>query len=154
MSKKQDHRKKRASEKVFEKAEKHEGTSGEALKHERSSEKVEKLRLHGVITEGQLGEQINRSGLYPFTFKSSLLLLLSALFGGVVLPFLVGSVGGDARLTVLLALPVLLSAALSFSRYFLDSQRGCTGGFWLTLAVSFALSFVIVYCALYRGLLI
>ena len=76
MSKKQDHRKKRASEKVFEKAEKHEGTSGEALKHERSSEKVEKLRLHGVITEGQLGEQINRSGLYPFTFKSSLLFLV------------------------------------------------------------------------------
>lgn len=60
----------------------------------------------------------------PFVFTTTARALW---WGGTTV--LVGNAGGDAQFAVLLALPAPLLAALSFLRYFLDSQRGYIDGF-------------------------
>lgn len=112
---------------------------------------VPRGKLHGVITESMVPDQVERSGLYPFTFTSALLLLGSALLGGGVFPWLAGENG---RLAALIALPILLAVAMGVSRYFIDSDRGVCPGLWVTSGITLVASFMILYLALFQGILV
>ena len=107
-----------------------------------------RTKLHGVISEAMVDEQVKRSGTYPFTFSSSLILFAAAFVGAVLTPYAAEALGHDVRVASVLGLSVLLSAALAMTRYFLDSRRGLCRGFWITLVVSFAA------CLLVSGLLV
>ena len=104
-------------------------------------------KLHGVITEARVEEQVERSGSYPFTFTSSFILFVAAFAGFVLVPYAAGHFGADTRVASVVGISVLLPPALALTRYFLDSKRGICRGFWLTLGVSFAV------CLLVSGLL-
>ena len=111
-------------------------------------------KLHGVITEAMVPDQLERSGTYPFTFSSSLILFVAAFAGGVLVPALAGELGLDARVATVAGISVLLPLALALTRYFLDSKRGLCRGFWITLGVSFAVCVLVVSLLLFGGILL
>lgn len=108
-------------------------------------------KLHGVITEDYLKEQVERTGTYPFTFSSSIIIAVSALLGAVVIPYLAEIQGLDARAAGVCALSVLVPCALAGTRYFLDSDRGVCRGLWVTLGVSFAAVLLVSYLLYFKG---
>ncbi len=110
--------------------------------------------MHGVITEDRVEEQVERTGTYPFTFASSAIIAGAALLGYLVSPAVLLGAGVEARLSMLVLGPLLISGALALTRYFLDSKRGPTEGFWLTLAVSFLLFFAMTYLMMFRGVVL
>ncbi len=111
-------------------------------------------KLHGVITDKMVDGQVEQSGVYPFTFSSSLIIMGAGIVGGVVVPACVEAMGVDARLWTVAALSVLVSLALAFTRYFVDSRRGICRGFWVTLAVSFVALVVVLWLLFYRGVVV
>ena len=108
--------------------------------------------MHGVITEDRVEEQVERTGTYPFTFDSSAIIAGAALLGYLILPAALLGVGVEARLSMLVLGPLLISGALALTRYFLDSKRGPGRGFWVTLVVSFLALLAITYLMAFRGI--
>lgn len=120
----------------------------------KAQKRTEKTKLHGVITEQMVPEQVERSGLYPFTFSSAAILMGCALIGGILIPWQAQGIGVSVDLAMLVALPPLLAFGLSISRYFVDSQRGLCRGFWSMFAVTWAVSALILYLMLFCGILL
>lgn len=123
-----------------------EGRTSTAATDKRES--PSRTKLHGVISEAMVDEQVERSGTYPFTFSSAFILFAAAFVGAVLVPYAADSLGLDAKVASVVGLSVLLSIALASTRYFLDSKRGVCQGFWITLGVSF------VACLVVSGLLV
>lgn len=109
-------------------------------------------KLHGVITEQMVPEQVERSGLYPFTFSSAAILMGCALVGGILIPWQTQKIGISVDLSMVLALPPLLALGLAVSRYFIDSKRGLCRGFWIVFAITWAASALILYLMLFQGI--
>jgi len=110
------------------------------------------VKMHGVITEDRVQEQVERTGTYPFTFGSSAIIAGAALLGYLILPAALLGVGVEARVSMLVLGPLLISGALALTRYFLDSKRGPVRGFWVTLVVSLLALLAITYLMAFRGI--
>ncbi len=123
-------------------------------KKTRTADGSARVKMHGVITEDRVEEQVERTGTYPFTFASSAIIAGAALLGYLVSPAVLLGAGVEARLSMLVLGPLLISGALALTRYFLDSKRGPTEGFWLTLAVSFLVFFAMTYLMMFRGVVL
>lgn len=119
-----------------------------------TGESAGRRKLHGVITQDRVEEQVERTGIHPFTFSSALLIAAAVCVGGIVVPFVANRMGGDMRLALNVALPVLLAAALGVGRYFVDSRRGVCRGLWVTMGVTLIACALVLYLLLYQGLLL
>ncbi len=117
-------------------------------------EGASKTKLHGVITEQMVPEQVERSGLYPFTFTSAAILMGCALIGGILIPWQAEGLGAPVNLSMVVALPPLLAMGLAVSRYFVDSKRGICRGFWIIFGVTWAISALVLYMMLFQGILL
>lgn len=113
-----------------------------------------KLKLHGVMTEDMVPDQIERAGTHPFTFSGALLITGSVLLGGFVVPLQLSGAGIEFRASALVLQPLFTATALAVSRYFVDSRRGACRGFWVTFVVTLVVCFALLYALLYKGLLL
>ena len=66
------------------------------------------VKMHGVITEDRVQEQVERTGTYPFTFGSSAIIAGAALLGYLILPAALLGVGVEARVSMLVLGPLLI----------------------------------------------
>lgn len=112
----------------------------------------DRVRMHGVIPNDRVDEQVERTGTYPFTFTSSAIIACSALLGYLILPAILLGAGVEAKISMLVLGPLLISGALALTRYFLDSKRGPTRGFWMTLAISLLALLLVTYLMAFRGI--
>jgi hypothetical protein len=76
----------------------------------------------------------------------------AALLGYLVLPAALLELGIEARASMLVLGPLLISAALALTRYFLDSKRGPIRGFWVTLVTTLVALLVITYLMAFLGI--
>lgn len=86
-----------------------------------------------------------------FSIKSSLLLLLSGIIGGVLIPYIFYTLNWSTSLATMLSLPILVALTISYSQYFIETKRGYSKGFWVTLIFSLVILEVLTYFWLYKG---
>lgn len=127
-------------------------SKGRAKNRKRNTSEPAHVKMHGVITEDRVQEQVERTGTYPFTFASSAIIAAAALLGYLVLPAALLELGIEARASMLVLGPLLISAALALTRYFLDSKRGPIRGFWVTLVTTLVALLVIMYLMAFLGI--
>lgn len=124
------------------------------LRQEAKRQTADSKRLVGVMPETMANEVKTTAGVYPFTFKSAFIIAGAALLSTIIIPFLATQAGGSIQLATTLATPPFLAAALAFTRYFVDSDRGLTRGFFITFAVTFFALLAICWLLFYQGILI
>lgn len=128
--------------------------AGRELRREAQRQTANSRKLVGVMPERMADEVKASSDTYPFTFKSAFILAGAALLGTIVIPFFATQAGGTIGFATTAALPPLLAVALAFTRYFVDSDRGLTRGFFITLAVALLALFVICWLLFYQGIML
>ena len=110
-------------------------------------------RLVGVMPE-RMADEVKASGTYPFTFKSAFILAGAGLLGFVVIPFLLDGQGVSIALSTTLSAPILLAAALAYTRYYVDSDRLFCRGLVITFVVTLVATALICWLLFYQGILI
>ena len=110
-------------------------------------------KLVGVMPE-RMADELKASGTYPFTFKSAFILTGAALLGFAIIPFLLDGWGVPISLSATIACPILLAAALAYTRYCIDSDRLFCRGFIITFVVTFLATLLICWLLFYQGILI
>ncbi|KPI49161.1 membrane protein [Clostridioides difficile] len=97
-------------------------------------------------------EQKTDYNIPTISFKSGLILIVSSLVSTVVFPFLLSIFGIDNRLGVVVGNSLITSFAVAYTRYFVETKRGFSLGFF-RLYILFALSFAIIgYFWIYKGI--
>lgn len=85
------------------------------------------------------------------SFKSGLLLMISAAIGTILVPYLFSMFGVDYRLGVIIGNVVITAFAVSYTRYFIETKRGFCIGFWRLYAI-FAVAFAVIgWFWVYKG---
>lgn len=111
------------------------------------------VKLKGVMPE-TMAESISRSaGVAAFSFKSAFILAGAVLLGTVVIPYAASLAGAPVNITVMVALPLLIAAALAGTRYVVDTDRGFCRGALITFAVAWAASLLVCWLVLYQGVM-
>lgn len=87
-----------------------------------------------------------------FSFKSSLLILLAGLIGGIIFPYLFYELHWDTRIAVMVFLPALISAAIAYGQCFIETNAGFCKRFWLIFGSGFIILEVLSYIWLYKGI--
>ncbi len=78
-----------------------------------------------------------------FSFKSSLIILLGAIGGTVIFPYILSLIGIDNRMGVVIGNTLLLGFVLSYVRFFIETKRGFCKKFWITyLGFGIAFGFI------------
>ncbi|MCC0630652.1 hypothetical protein IR152_06510 [Clostridioides sp. ES-S-0108-01] len=86
------------------------------------------------------------------SFKSGLILMASALIGTIAFPFLLSMFGINYKIGVVIGNTIITSFAVAYTRYFIESKRGFSLGFF-RMYILFALSFAIIgYFWIYKGI--
>ncbi|MCR2044501.1 hypothetical protein [Anaerosalibacter massiliensis] len=89
-----------------------------------------------------------------FSMKSALIILLDAIVGTFVFPYILTLFGVSFKFGVILGNVIFTGYALSYARFFIESNKGYCKKFWFTYA-GFSLAFaIIVYFWLYLGIYI
>ncbi|WP_148112414.1 hypothetical protein [Vagococcus elongatus] len=88
-----------------------------------------------------------------FSVKSSLLILLAGLVGGIIFPYFFYELHWDTRIAVMLFLPALISAAIAYGQCCIETDAGICKRFWIILSFSFFILEVLSYFWLYKGLI-
>lgn len=87
-----------------------------------------------------------------FGFKSAFLIVFGGSVGSIVFPFLLGYLGVDKNLSILIGSIIFPGLAIAYSRYFIESKKGICKEFWISYGM-FSLSFgIITYFWRYIGL--
>lgn len=86
-----------------------------------------------------------------FSFKSSLLILLSAVVGSVLIPYVAYEAGVDYRIFAVIANAILISATLTYTRYFIDTKKGFGNWCYKTFAIFATTIGIITYFWLFHG---
>lgn len=87
-----------------------------------------------------------------FGFKSAFLIVIAGAMGSIVFPFLLGFLGIDRDILILIGNTIFPGLGIAYSRYFIESKKGICKGFWINYGM-FALSFAIItYFWRYVGL--
>lgn len=89
--------------------------------------------------------------LQRFSFKSALIILLAAAFGGIFLPLMAQSVGINSRIVNVLGLSISISFATAFTRCFLDSDHGFDRTFLKTFLIFLVFTTIIAYFWVYQN---
>lgn len=110
-------------------------------------------KLVGVMPD-DMAREVEGAGVYPFTFTSAFILAGAVLLGTIIIPFLLDGQGVYIGLSTTLACPLLLAAAIAFTRYFVDSRRGICFGFWLTFVIALLAATLICWLLFYKGIMI
>lgn len=85
------------------------------------------------------------------SFKSGMILMVSAAIATLVFPYLLSLVGVDFGLGAIIGNVLITSFAVAYTRYFVETKRGFCFGFW-RLYVLFAISFAIIgWFWVYKG---
>lgn len=86
------------------------------------------------------------------SFKSGLILMASALIGTIAFPFLLSMFGINYKIGIIIGNTIITSFAVAYTRYFIESKRGFSLGFF-RMYILFALSFAIIgYFWIYKGI--
>lgn len=102
----------------------------------------------------------NISPIPKFSYKSAVIIVLSAALSCFFLPNMIAGFGVDTRITTLIGNAVIISFAVCYCRYFIETDKGFHKNF-ITVYFCFFYSnrnyqlFLVVYWALYvneRGL--
>lgn len=109
------------------------------------------VKFHGVIRNDMVEEQTASAGFVPFTFSTSALLLISSLIGAILVPQVLLICGVSYEVTLVQSLPLCVACALGYGRYFVDTKRGLCRGFFLTVAITYILSSIGLYCLLFMS---
>lgn len=109
------------------------------------------VKFHGVIRNDMVEEQTASAGFVPFTFSTSVLLLISSLIGAILVPQVLSICGVSYEVTLVQSLPLCVACALGYGRYFVDTKRGLCRGFFLTVAITYILSSIGLYCLLFMS---
>ena len=129
------------------------GRAAREMRREAQRQTEDSRKLVGVMPEG-MADEVKKTGVYPFTFKSAFAIAAAALLGTIVIPFLVSGSGVSVALSTTVTLPVLMAAALAVTRYFVDSDRGLCRGFIITLVVAYIAVLLICWLLFYQGILL
>ncbi|MHC5228321.1 hypothetical protein ACYSNW_08605 [Enterococcus sp. LJL99] len=93
----------------------------------------------------------NKPSIPRFSFKSSMLLLLAGIVGGIILPYLFFELGWDSRIAVMLFLPLLISLAIAYSQCFIETKDGLSKRFIRTFIIAFIVLETVSYFWLFKG---
>lgn len=86
------------------------------------------------------------------SFKSGLILMISAAIATIVVPYLLNMIGVDYRIAVILGNVIITAFAVSYTRYFVETKRGFCRGFWRLYGL-FAIAFAIIgWFWVYKGI--
>lgn len=69
-----------------------------------------------------------------FSFKSAMIILMGALIGTIVVPYLLSLVGVAYNLGGVIGITLVTGYAIAYTRYFVESKKGYCKNFWLTYA--------------------
>ena len=86
-----------------------------------------------------------------FSIKSSLLLLLAGVCGGILMPYIFSLVNLDPKLGMILFLPAFISFAIAYGQCFIETKDGFCKRFWLTAIIGFFILTILSYFWLFKG---
>lgn len=87
-----------------------------------------------------------------FSFKSAIIIVLTAVFTSILIPSLLSTVGIDTRLSALILNSLFISMAVCYCQYFIETKKGFDSNIkivYLGLSVTIG---IITYFWLYIGL--
>ena len=85
------------------------------------------------------------------SFKSGIILMVSAAIGTILVPYLLNMLGMDYRLGAIIGNVIITAFAVSYTRYFVETKRGFCFGFWRLYGI-FAIAFAIIgWFWVYKG---
>ncbi len=116
--------------------------------------RTEERRLRGVMPEPMAEDISEKAGVAAFSFKSAFLIAGVVLLGSIVIPYLASLAGAPVDITVMVALPPLLAAALATSRCFIDADHGFGRTFAIIFAVTYVAALLVCWILLYQGVLL
>lgn len=94
----------------------------------------------------------NRNQSIPkFSIKSSLLILLAGILGGIVFPYFFYEMNWDTRIAVMMFLPALISLSMAYGQCFIETNDGLNKRFWLIATVAFVILETLSYFWLFKG---
>ncbi|MGX7030099.1 hypothetical protein [Vagococcus zengguangii] len=88
-----------------------------------------------------------------FSWKSSLLLFLAIIVGGILLPYLFYLIGLNLKLAVMLFLPLLVALAVTYGQYFIETNRGFNKQFVISLVAMTLVLEIASYLWLFVGVI-
>ena len=122
----------------------------EVLRKEAKSSVTNSSKLVGVMPE-QMAKEVEKASVLPFTFKSAFIVAGAILLGTILIPFAASSYGVSIGVSTTTALPILAAVALTFTRYFVDSNRGFCRGLVVTFVLSFVALTVLCWLLFFQG---
>lgn len=96
-----------------------------------------------VSPVGELRAKRTDYNIPTFGFKSALVVLLGAVIGTIIFPWLLGFLGASANFSIMIGNTFITSFVLAYVRYFIESKKGFCKGFWLSY-LFFGISFGII----------
>ena len=91
-----------------------------------------------------------KQGVVRFSFKSSLFVVFGILVGTLFFPVLLDSLGLQLLPLRVIMIGLITGFVVSYSLFFIDSDRGVTRNFWVTFAIFAIMSMVISYFWVYN----
>lgn len=85
------------------------------------------------------------------SIKSSFLVLVSLIAGGILFPYLLTTIGMSFRLGIMTTLPISLAFSLVYSHYILETKQGYCKRFMVMLIVTTIFLEVMAYFWIVRG---
>lgn len=82
-------------------------------------------------------------GIPTFGFKSSFVILVSAIIGSIIIPMILIGLGIDSKIANIIGNITVPGLGIAYARYFIESKRGICRGFFITYTL-FSLSFGII----------
>lgn len=123
----------------------------------RKERKIIIIKMQKVQSNKNTKKQMEKNqrtdyNIPTISFKSGLILIVSSLVSTVVFPLLLSIFGIDNRFGVVIGNSLITSFAVAYTRYFVETKRGFSLGFF-RLYILFALSFAIIgYFWIYKGI--
>lgn len=104
------------------------------------------------VKRGKIQAKEMRSSIPNFGFKSAFVIVLTAAFSSFFLPNMLAIFGIDTRITTLLANSILISLAVCYCQFFIETNRGFGKDFIRIFLCFLVATGIISYFWLYIGL--
>ena len=93
----------------------------------------------------------NKPNIPKFSIRSSLLLLLAGVLGGIIIPYLFYELGWNSKIAVMLFLPALISLAIAYGQCFIETKDGLSKRFLRNFIIAFIVLETVSYFWLFQG---
>ncbi|MGG7178176.1 hypothetical protein ACQPU1_11305 [Clostridium paraputrificum] len=78
-----------------------------------------------------------------FSVKSAMIIILAGTISSLFVPFILGFIGIDRNISIVIGNALILGFALSYTRFFVETKRGFCKKFWNTYA-GFGVAFGVI----------